>query len=144
MSWVRVWVHLVFTTKNRERLLIDRESRDKLFKHMKENAKKNKIFLDTVNGSDDHVHCLISLSKDLSISKMVQLIKGESSHWFNANIGNDNKLSWQDDYWSVSVSESHIAKVREYIKKQEEHHRRKTFSEEVEEFMEKYSWEQSK
>ncbi len=144
MSWVRVWIHLVFTTKNRERLVIDKESRDNLFKHMKENAKKKEIFLDTVNGSDDHVHCLISLSKDLTISKTVQLIKGESSHWFNANTNAKEKLSWQDDYWAVSVSESHITKVREYIKNQEEHHKRETFSEEVEEFMKKFGWKYTK
>lgn len=97
-----------------------------------------------MNGFDDHVHCLISLSKDLSISKTIQLIKGESSHWFNKNIETEQKLSWQDDYWVVGVSESHIEKIKEYIKNQEEHHRIKTFSEEVENFMNKYGWKHIK
>jgi len=87
---------------------------------------------------------LISLSKDLTISKTVQLIKGESSHWFNANTNATEKLSWQDDYWAVGVSESHIGQVREYIKNQEEHHKRNSFSEEVEGFMKKYSWQLNK
>jgi len=143
MSWVRVWIHLVFTTKNKEKLLITKAIRKKLFEHIQQNAKKKEIFLDIVNGYEDHVHCLISLSKDLTISKTVQLIKGESSHWFNVNTNAKEKLSWQDDYWAVSVSESHIIKVREYIKNQEEHHKRKTFSEEVEEFMRKYGWQQN-
>ena len=143
MSWVRVWIHLVFTTKNKEKLLITKSIRKKLFEHIQQNAKKKEIFLDIVNGYEDHVHCLISLSKDLTISKTVQLIKGESSHWFNVNTNAKEKLSWQDDYWAVSVSESHIIKVREYIKNQEEHHKRKTFSEEVEEFMRKYGWQQN-
>jgi len=139
-----MWIHLVFTTKNRSKILTAKKTRDKLFEHIKENAKKKGIFLDVVNGSDDHVHCLISLSKDLTISKTVQLIKGESSHWFNANVGVEKKLSWQDDYWSVSVSESHVSCVRKYIKNQEKHHKRKTFSEEVEGFMKKYSWQLNK
>ncbi len=140
MSWVRVWIHLVFTTKNRERRLASKETRGKLFEHIKQNAKKKEIFLEEVNGSDDHVHCLISLSKDLSISKTIQLIKGESSYWFNNNVESKEKLVWQDDYWAVGVSESHIGKVKEYIKNQEEHHRIKTFSEEVDSFMDKYGW----
>ncbi len=141
MSWVRVWIHLVFTTKNKDKLLTTKQIRNKLFEHIKQNAKKKGIFLDAVNGSDDHVHCLISLSKELTISKTVQLIKGESSHWFNANIDAEKKSSWQDDYWAVGVSESHIVKVREYIKNQEEHHRIKTFTEEIERFMSKYGWQ---
>ena len=92
MSWVRVWIHLVFTTKNHEKSLASKESRNLLFEHMKQNAKEKELFLDTVNGSHDHVHCLISLSKDLTISKTVQLIKGESSHWFNKNIDQKEKL----------------------------------------------------
>ena len=140
MSWVRVWIHLVFTTKNHEKSLASKESRNLLFEHMKQNAKEKELFLDTVNGSHDHVHCLISLSKDLTISKTVQLIKGESSHWFNKNIDQKEKLTWQDDYWVVGVSESHIVKVREYIKNQEKHHSVKTFSDELQGFMKKYVW----
>lgn len=113
MSWVRVWIHLVFTTKNRERILATKEKRELLFGHIKENAKRKKIFLDVVNGYDNHVHFLISLSKDLTISKTAQLIKGESLHWFNKAF-NEN-LFWQDDYWVVGISESHINKVRKYI-----------------------------
>ncbi len=69
MSWVRVWIHLVFTTKNREKHLVLKEARNKLFEHIKQNAMKKGLLLDTVNGSADHVHCLISLSKDLTVSK---------------------------------------------------------------------------
>ncbi len=139
MSWVRVWVHFVFSTKNFHKILKPQELRSKLFNHILENAKQKEIFIDSLNGFEDHVHCLISLSKDLSISKTIQLIKGESSHWFNhQDFG--KKLVWQDDYWAVGVSESHIEDVRNYIKSQEEHHRRITFEEEVNNFMKKYGW----
>ncbi len=137
MSWVRIWVHLVFTTKDREPFL-KKEIRQKVFQHIKENAIQKEIILDLVNGYSEHVHCLISLHKDQSISQVIKLLKGESSHWINQHKLIPYKFSWQDDYWAVSVSESHVAKLKEYITKQEEHHRKKSFEEEIEFFLSKY------
>ena len=97
--------------------------------------------MDDVGGHKDHIHCLLSLGREQTISKVVQLIKGESSFWINNNNLIQQKFSWQDDFWAVSVSESHINSVRKYIKSQEEHHRIKTFEEEVDDFMKKYSWQ---
>jgi len=88
----------------------------------------------------EHVHSLISLGKDQSIAQVVQLIKGESSFWINQNHVLPNKFSWQDDYFAVSVSESHAESVVRYIKNQAEHHRIKSFSEEVDEFISKYGF----
>jgi REP element-mobilizing transposase RayT len=80
-----------------------------LHQHIKENATKKEIFLDRINGYYDHVHCLISLSSNQSIEKVIQLIKGESSFWFNNKSGfNATRLEWQDEYFAVSVSESNI------------------------------------
>lgn len=140
MSWVRIWVHLVFSTKNREPYLNSKELREKVFQHIQDNAKSKGIWLDSVNGYQDHTHCLISVNKDQTISKIAQFIKGESSYWINKNKLTKTKFIWQDDYWAVSVSESHIKSIREYISKQEEHHKVKSFTEEVDEFMKKYGW----
>lgn len=141
MSWIRIWIHLVFSTKNREPLLIPREKRVEIIEHIKQNAKEKGIFIDSINSQKDHVHCLISLGNEKSISEIVKLIKGESSFWINKNKITKTKFSWQDDYWAVSVSESHIESVRDYIKNQDEHHRNKSFSEEVDIFMKKYGWQ---
>ncbi len=108
--------------------------------HIKENAKEKDIWLDTVNGYHEHVHCLLSLNKEQSICKVTQLIKGESSNWINKNNILNGKFHWQDDYWAVGVSESHVALVRNYIHNQEEHHKKQTFAEEIERFMYKYGW----
>jgi REP element-mobilizing transposase RayT len=140
MSWVRVWVHVVFTTKNREPVL-KKEIRELLFDHIKENAKKKDIWIEALNGFTDHLHVLISLNKDQTISQVLKLIKGESSFWINKNKIVLGKFTWQDDYWAVSVSEGHIAAIKEYIVRQEEHHRKKSFTEEVDEFMKKYGWQ---
>lgn len=139
MSWVRIWVHLVFSTKNREAYL-HKNIRGQIFNHIKQNADKKGIWLDCINGYLEHAHCLISLNKEQSISKAAQLIKGESSRWINKNNLIKGKFIWQDDYWAVGVSESHLTSVRNYIYNQEIHHKNKSFSREVEEFMKKYGW----
>lgn len=140
MSWVRIWIHMVFSTKNGTPYLNSKELREKVFGHISENAKGKEIWLDSINGHKEHIHCLISLGREQSVSKLAQLIKGESSFWINKNDLIRQKFSWQDDFWAVSVSESHVEAVRKYISNQEDHHREKSFSEEVDEFMEKYDW----
>ena len=139
MSFVKIWVHLVFATKNREPLL-KKEFRYDVHKHIIENCKEKEIFLQAINGYAEHIHCLISLGKDQTISKVSQLIKGESSFWINKNTLTSEKFSWQDDYFAVSVSESQVETVVAYIKNQEKHHSKKSFDDEVNEFMTKYGW----
>ncbi len=149
MPYVRIWVHLIWATKDRMPLL-NETLRGKIFAHIKENASKKNIYLDVINGTADHVHSLVSLKSDQTIAKVAQLLKGESSHWMNVlsaeasaqadqSLGN-GKFEWQDEYIAISVSETMIDTVREYVKNQAEHHRKKTFSEEYQEFMEEYGF----
>ena len=140
MSWVRVWIHLVFSTKNRYPYFNSNEIRHKVFAHIKQNAKTKNIWLDTISGYHDHVHCLISLNREDSISRTVKMIKGESSNWINKDKIVKDKFSWQDDYWAVGISENQVEDVRKYILSQERHHRKHTFAEEIEKFMLKYGW----
>ena len=140
MSFVKIWVHLVFATKNRKPYL-KKEIRNDIYKHISENCKDKEIFLKAVNGHKDHIHCLISLGKDQTIAKVSQLIKGESSFWINQNNLTAEKFSWQDDYFAVSISESQVETIVNYIKNQETHHSKKSFDDEVNEFMTKYGWE---
>jgi len=139
MSFVKIWVHLVFATKNREPVL-EKQLRYDLYQHIIENCKEKDIFLQAINGYTDHVHSLISLGKDQNISKLTQLIKGESSFWIDQNNLTEGKFSWQDDYFAVSISESQVPTVINYIKNQEKHHSKKSFDDEVNEFMTRYGW----
>lgn len=75
------------------------------------------------------------------MQKIMQLIKGESSFWINKNQLTKEKFEWQDEYFAVSVSESQLYRVRNYIKNQEQHHRKKTFQEEYDEFIAKYGFQ---
>ncbi|MBS4028011.1 MAG: IS200/IS605 family transposase [Ignavibacteriales bacterium] len=140
MSHVKIWVHAVWGTKNRERIL-SKEIRQRLFQHIRENAKEKQIYIDSINGDVDHIHCLIALNADMTIAKVMQLIKGEAAHWANKNSLLKQKLEWADEYFAVSVSESMLNKVREYIRNQEEHHKRSTFKSEYEEFIRKFGFQ---
>ncbi|WP_348824443.1 IS200/IS605 family transposase [Flavobacterium aestuarii] len=140
MPFVKVYIHCVWSTKNRIPYLNSIELRQKVWNHIRENAIQKGIFIDFINGYSDHCHCLISLGVDQNIQKVMQLIKGESSFWINKNELIKEKFQWQDEYFAVSVSESVIDKVRTYIKNQEEHHKRKTFQEEYDEFILKFGF----
>nr|WP_317618771.1 transposase [Chryseobacterium suipulveris] len=140
MPFIKIYFHIVFSTLNKKPFLNSKELRISVWKHIKENAKKKNIFIDMVNGYREHCHCLVSLGSDQTIEKVVQLIKGECSHWINKNNLTTEKFSWQDEYLAVSVSESHIERVRNYIKKQEEHHTLKSFSEEYDQFINHYGF----
>ncbi|MBI1936934.1 MAG: IS200/IS605 family transposase [Ignavibacteriales bacterium] len=140
MPYTKIWIHLIWSTKNRERI-ITKEIKPLLLAHIKENAKNKGIHIDVVNCVQDHIHLVASLGRDQTIGKLVQLIKGESSNWCNKQKILQTKFEWQDEYIVVSVSHSMINKVREYINNQEEHHKRKSFMEEYEDFKNKYGFE---
>ncbi|MBI5324685.1 MAG: IS200/IS605 family transposase [Ignavibacteriae bacterium] len=139
MSNTKIWIHLIFSTKNREPY-INSELKQKLISHIRENSKLKNIYIDFINCTLDHIHILISLAAEQSIAEVARLIKGESSHWINKNKMSKFKFSWQDEYIAASVSESIVNKVRDYIKNQEEHHKKKTFSEEFNEYLKKYGF----
>lgn len=140
MPFVKVYLHCVWSTKNRIPYLDSIELRQKVWNHIRENAIQKGIYIDFINGYSDHCHCLISLGVDQNIQKVIQLIKGESSFWINKNELTKEKFQWQEEYFAVSVSESILDKARDYIKNQEEHHKKKSFQEEYDEFILKYGF----
>jgi len=141
MPFVKVYIHFVWSTKNREPFMATKEIRHKVWEHIRENARNKGIFIDFINGYAEHCHCLVSLGIDQTIEKTMQLIKGESSYWINKNKLIEQKFEWQDEYFAVSVSESMLDKVRNYIKNQEEHHSRQAFDEEYDEMISKYGFQ---
>jgi putative transposase len=140
MPHVKVMIHFVWSTKNREQYLISPDLRKKVWKHIKENATQKGVYIDMINGYQEHCHCLISLGIDQTISKTMQLLKGESSYWINKNRLCSGKFEWQDDYFASSVSESLVSRVREYIKNQEDHHQTRTFAEEYDLLMKEFDF----
>ena len=140
MGYIKIWIHLVWTTKNHEPLLT-KEIRQHVFNHIRENALKKNIYIDFINGHSEHIHCLISLGSGQNIDNILMLLKGESSHWINKQNLLKEKFKWQKEYFAVSVSESAVNRVRDYIKNQENHHKKKSFHYEYQEFIRKYKFE---
>ena len=140
MPFTKIMIHAVWGTKNRFPFLTE----DKLqimINEIKDNAKIKGLHITDINGHDDHMHIIISLNRDLTISKTMQLIKGQSSFWANRNKIFNTQFEWADEYYAVSVSESQLPKVRDYIARQREHHSKKSFEKECEEFMKKYNFD---
>ncbi len=129
-TYHKLWLHFIWSTKNHNPLII-KNLQIKLNKHIKENAKDKDIYVDTVNGVADHIHLLVGLYPKQSPSYVANMIKGESSNWINKNDFISDKFAWQNGFSVFSVSESIVPKVREYIKNQEEHHKKMTYEEEV-------------
>jgi putative transposase len=140
MPYVKNWLHCVWGTKDRFPFLSG-EMKYEVIKHIRTNTKTKNIYIDFLNGHSEHIHCLLSLNPDQSLSKVMQMIKGEASFWINKNGLTKRKFEWAEEYFAVSVSESHLPKVREYIKNQEEHHRVKKWEEEYKELLEQYGFD---
>lgn len=140
MPHIRIYIHAVWSTKCREPFLHSHLLRKRLWKHIKENAFEKGVHVNFINGYTDHCHCLIELQANQTISNVMQLIKGESSHWINENRLCKGFFEWQNDYYAVSVSESMLPIVRDYIRNQENHHSQKSFEEEGNELIEKFGF----
>ena len=143
MPVIKVYLHFVWTTKNRIPYLPTLEIRNLMWDHIALNAKKKGIFLLCVNGYDDHCHCLVSMCKDQTLSKIAQLIKGESSYWINKSglirsYFPNKDFDWQDEYYVESVSPRSVRAVLNYIHSQEEHHKVITFKEEYDKFLKEF------
>ena len=134
MSFVKIYIHIVWSTKNREAFLNTPEILKKVWFHIKEYGTNNNIFIDYINGYQDHCHCLVSLNVNQSVQEVIKLLKGESSFWINNNSLIDRKFEWQKEYFACSVSESLIIPTREYIKKQELHHETNSYEDELTSF----------
>jgi putative transposase len=139
MAFVRIMIHAVWATKSRVPFLT-KEIRTIIIEHIRQNARTKEIFIDTINGHTDHLHCLMGLNADMSIAKAMQLIKGESAFWINKQMLTPSRFEWADEYFAVSVSESNLDKVRAYIQGQEGHHAKKTFQQEYDAFIERYQF----
>jgi len=137
MSFVNIWIHAVWGTKNRYPYLKRTVKKD-LLDHIFENANQKEIYIRVANAMEDHVHVLLSLSATMNIAETVQLIKGESSHWLNNKSILPNEFIWAKEYYAASISGHEVKHVIRYINEQEKHHRRITFQEECKLFMEKY------
>lgn len=136
-SYSRCWIHLIWATLNRERML-DLHAAAKVSKFLSSYAEQKKIYSKINFVNSDHVHVLIDLPTGITIEETLKLFKGASSHWINENTIVRGKFLWGRGYGAFSVSQSDVSRVSKYIANQAEHHRTKPFAEEYERFVTVY------
>jgi REP element-mobilizing transposase RayT len=117
---------------------LDEKMRERLWAYLGGIARENGMMALEIGGVRDHVHLLLSIPASMALSKAVQLIKGGSSHWIKDTFTKMKGFAWQDGYGAFTVSESQLDTIRDYIQRQPEHHRTKTFDEEYRSFLERH------
>jgi REP element-mobilizing transposase RayT len=147
-SLVKNLVHLVFSTKHREPL-IPKEHRGALFAYQAGIFKQWESPALIIGGTEDHVHTLFALSKNHPLKKVVEEVKKGSSKWVKSDGPRNRQFSWQAGYAAFSASQSTVEVVQKYIKRQDEHHRKMSFQDELRalferhgiKFDERYVWD---
>ncbi|MDR3696777.1 IS200/IS605 family transposase [Mucilaginibacter sp.] len=129
-SYSSIWVHLIWSTKNREPILTP-SLKAEVYSVINDIANDYEIYLDCINGIEDHVHLLVRLRTDQSVADVVKTIKGNSWEYFKEIP--EKYITWQDGFAAFSVSPDQVKRVRRYIYNQEKHHQSKSFSEELKE-----------
>jgi len=136
-TFTQIYYHLVFSTKNRERVLLA-DKRDDLFRYTWGILKNKDCHLYRIGGVEDHVHILTELHRTIALADLVKDIKTSTSSWIKQNNVFPGFEHWQDGYGAFTVSHSDKDAVIEYIKGQEEHHQQVSFKDELREFLVKH------
>lgn len=134
----KIWIHLVWSTKKRE-FVFNEEIGSKLYHHILFKAKNDLgVPFEILNIQPEHIHALIDLPTNIMLADFVKKIKGESSHWLNKGGLINSKFNWQRGFGAYSVSASQLDIVKRYIKNQREHHKKRSFFDEYEEWKKEY------
>ena len=122
----RAVFHVVFSTKERRNLLP--ETLDRTWAYIAGIGRNHDLRVYAIGGTQNHVHALLELRPDIALSDAVRVLKANSSRWLRESIP---AFCWQVGYGAFSVSPSQVARVVNYIRNQEKHHRRMSFEDEM-------------
>ncbi|HVU54024.1 MAG TPA: IS200/IS605 family transposase [Puia sp.] len=131
---VYLFVHVICTVQGREKLLA-KPVRKVLFAHMQKEGEGKGLQILAANGVEDHMHLLIQLMPAQNLAQVVRSIKASSSDWMNENKLLATAFEWEERYYALSVSPSSVKQVKDFIEKQEEHHKAKNLDAELEAFV---------
>ena len=138
-TYVCCRVHIIFSTKGRARS-IPTEIQPRLWSYMAGICRNLDAKVLALGGFDDHAHLLVGLPATLTIAELVQKVKANSSRWLRSE-ALKKPFQWQESYSAFSVSASHVDRTVEYIRRQPEHHRRRTFDQELAAILRKHGIE---
>jgi putative transposase len=136
----KIWLHVVLSTFNSDPI-INSKLEPFLYKHLQHLLKESGCSPLIINGMPEHVHLLVLINPDKSISEIVRQVKKESAQTINLAKLTETDFVWQNGYAAYSVSESQVDKVKEYISMQKEYHKKISFKEESEKFLQAHKLE---
>lgn len=139
-SLSKLYIHLIFHIKN-PLVTIRQEEKNSLYAYIGTILKDNGSIPIIINGTNDHVHILYVMSKNISLASIVEEIKRHSSRWIKTLDPYYKKFAWQGGYAGFSVSQSIHDKTVHYIANQEQHHKKMSFREELIAFLKEYEIE---
>jgi len=129
-TYTQIHIHAIFAVQNRLSL-ISKPWEQRLYQYITGIIQNHGHKLLAINGMPDHIHVLFGMRPTQSLSDLMRDVKGDSSLWINENKLVAGKFSWQEGYGAFSYSKSQIHAVATYIENQEQHHKKKTFKEEL-------------
>ena len=135
-----VFIHLVFSTKNRESFITP-EIEPELHAYMSAIFRECQSSSLLVGGTRDHIHALFMLARTWTIANLVEEIKTSSSKWLKTKGREFRNFHWQSGYGAFSIGQSQVQRVKAYIANQKEHHRRQGFQDELRALLQKYEIE---
>lgn len=136
-TYTQIHIQTVFSVQDRY-CIIQKTWKDELFQYITGIIQNNGHKVLSINGMPDHVYILFGMRPTQSLSDLMQDIKGDSSKWINKKGYISGRFSWQEGFGGFSYGKSKVNNVIDYIKNQEIHHRKKSFTEEYMEFLEKF------
>lgn len=132
----KILIHFAFSTRNRDPLIPAALESD-LYSYVGGICRRFESPLLSMGGTHDHVHMLVSLSKNASSSGLMLDVKRDSSKWLKQHAGRE--FGWQDGYFGFSIGESGVVALRAYIARQKDHHATVDFKDEMRTIMRKYN-----
>jgi REP element-mobilizing transposase RayT len=142
-KYLSLLVHFTWSTAGREPW-IETEMREDLYSYIGGIMKNKKAILLAAGGMFDHIHLYASMPSTISIADFVNVVKSNSSRWIHESFTPLRNFAWQEGYGAFSVSKSEEGRVVRYISNQEDHHRKRTFKEELIGLLEKHGIEYDK
>jgi len=133
-SYTNLIYHLVFSTKDR-RPLITAAHETRLYEYIGGIVRELGGISLELNGTEDHVHLLAKLRPDKSVSDVLRDLKSNATGWMHDVFPSMKNFCWQRGYGAFTVSQSNVEDVRDYIRRQKEHHRKISFREELIQFL---------
>lgn len=136
-TYTQLYVQVVVSPK-RKHSLIGEEWESKLYKYITGIINNNNHKLFAINGTENHLHILISMSPSQSLSDLMMVLKSNTSKWINENNFTIGRFEWQEGFGGFSYSKSHIPAVVKYIENQKEHHKKTSFLDEYKKLLKLY------